>query len=81
MMDRHHTVGTELTEKPDEVLKLTAGKKTACFTCHDLSRPRYDSVRWKAASLYDRLFRAQKRYKTFFLSERNDQGQLCLSCH
>jgi hypothetical protein len=81
MMDRHHTVGTELTEKPDEVLKLTAEKKTACFTCHDLSRPRYDSVRWKAASLYDRLFRAQKRYKTFFLSERNDQGQLCLSCH
>jgi len=80
-MDRHHHVGVELPKVPDEVLKLTADMKLACFTCHDLSHPRYDSVRWKAASLYDRMFRAEKRYKTYFLSERNDQGQLCLSCH
>lgn len=80
-MDRHHTVGSELPKAPDEVLKLTAEKKTACFTCHDLSHPRYDSVRWKAASLFNRLFHPEKRYKTYFLSEQNDQGQLCLSCH
>ena len=81
MMDRHHHVDITLPKRPDEVLKLAAEMKIACFTCHDMSHPRYDSVRWKAASLYDRLFRAQKRYKTYFLSERNDQGQLCLSCH
>jgi hypothetical protein len=81
-MDRHHTVGSELPKAPpDAVLKLASKNRTACFTCHDLSHPRYDGVRWKAASLYDRLFRNEKRYKTYFLSERNEQGQLCLSCH
>jgi hypothetical protein len=81
-MDRHHPVGIELPPAPPEVLlKLTSDNRTACFTCHDLSHPRYDNVRWKAASLFDRLFRPEKRYKTFFLSERNDEGQLCLSCH
>jgi hypothetical protein len=80
-MDRHHTVGSELPKAPDATLILTAENKTACFTCHDLSHPRYDSVRWKAASLFDRLFRPEKHYKTYFLSEQNDRGQLCLSCH
>lgn len=80
-MSRHHHVGIELPRVPDEVLKLTADMKLACFTCHDLSRPRYDSVRWKASSLYDRIFRSEKRYKTYFLSKRNDEGQLCLTCH
>jgi len=80
-MARHHKVGTALAQAPSAVLPLTSGKKTACITCHLLSRPRYDSVRWKAASLYDRMFRAEPRYKTYFLAMRNDQGQLCLSCH
>jgi len=80
-MEQHHPVGTALKRKPAGVYPLTADLKTACFTCHDLSRPRYDSVRWKAASLYDRTFRREASYKTYFLSTRNDQGQLCLACH
>lgn len=80
-MDRHHTVGTELPKVPQDVLHLTSEKKVACATCHDLSQPRYDSVRWKASSLFDRMFRNENRYKTYFLAMRNDQGQLCLSCH
>lgn len=80
-LDRHHRVGIVLPDKPAESLMLTSDMRNACFTCHDLSRPRYDSVRWKAASLYDRLFRPEKRYKTYFLVMRNDEGQLCLSCH
>jgi hypothetical protein len=80
-LDRHHRVGITLPGKPAESLMLTPEMKNACFTCHDLSQPRYDSVRWKAASLYDRMFRSQKRYKTYFLVMRNDEGQLCLSCH
>ena len=80
-MDQHHPVGSVLRRRPAGDYPLTAGSKTACFTCHDLSRPRYDRVRWKAASLYDRMFRHEDTYKTYFLSTRNDQGQLCLACH
>lgn len=80
-MSRHHTVGTVLPKSPNDALHLTADKKLACFTCHDLSRQRYDQVRWKATSLYDRMFRKENRYKTYFLAQQNDQGQLCLECH
>jgi len=80
-MDRHHPVGVLLESVPDAAVLVTADKKNACFTCHDLSRPRYDSVRWKSASLFDRLFREESRYKTYFLAMRNDQGQLCQTCH
>lgn len=79
--ERHHPVGVVLPKAPEEGLPLLAGNKMACATCHDLSKPRFDSVRWKAASLFDRIFREELRYKTFFLSHRNDKGQLCLSCH
>lgn len=78
---RHHPVGVLLPTEPDPALKLTSDKRNACFTCHDLSRPRYDSVRWKSASLFDRLFREEPRYKTYFLLMRNDRGQLCQNCH
>ena len=80
-MAQHHQVGSHLVRTPAAELPLTADRRTACFTCHDLSRPRYDRVRWKAASLFDRTFRNEARYKTYFLAVRNDQGQLCLSCH
>jgi hypothetical protein len=80
-MSRHHKVGLLLLGEPDAPLRLTAEHKNACFTCHDLARPRYDSVRWKAASLFDKMFRQEARYKTYFLVQRNDSGQLCLNCH
>lgn len=80
-MDQHHPVGTVLRKKPGPAFPLTADGRTACATCHVLSRPRTDTVRWKAASLFDRLFRGEPRYKTYYLTERNDQGQLCLACH
>ena len=80
-MERHHTVGTLLEGIPANVLHLSSDKKVACNTCHDMSRTRYDSERWKAASLYDRMFHKETRYKTYFLVMRNDKGQLCLTCH
>lgn len=80
-MERHHTVGTELTQMPETALHLSAGSRIACATCHDMSRARYDSVRWKATSLFSRMFRNEVRYKTYFLTMRNDAGQLCLTCH
>lgn len=78
---RHHAVGVALEGEPEGGLRLTGAGRIACFTCHDLSRSRYDGERWKAASLYERMFRAQPRYKTYFLVQRNDNGQLCLNCH
>lgn len=80
-MDKHHAVGSALPRPPGPDLPLAAGNRTACFTCHELSRPRYDRERWKASSLYDRLFRREDRYPTYFLARRNERGQLCLACH
>lgn len=80
-MDQHHPVGTVLRKKPGPDFPLTADGRMACSTCHLMSRPRTDTVRWKASSLFDRLFHGESRYKTYYLTERNDQGQLCLACH
>ncbi|MEI7841784.1 MAG: hypothetical protein WCI39_02030 [Gallionellaceae bacterium] len=80
-MDRHHPVGTELEHDADDEMPLTAKKEIACVTCHNMSQPRYDTQRWKATSLFDRLFRNEKQHKTYFLSMKNDKGQLCLTCH
>lgn len=80
-MDRHHTVGTVLRKDPGPAYPVTKDRRMTCATCHDLSRQRFDAVRWKASSLYDRLFRGEARYPTYFLAQRNDQGQLCLACH
>lgn len=80
-MDQHHPVGMVLRKKPGPAFPLTADGRMACFTCHLMSRPRTDTVRWKASSLFDRMFRSKPRYKTYYLTLRNDQGQLCLACH
>ncbi len=80
-MSRHHPVGTRLSKMPDEPLLLSSEMKMACFTCHFMTRARYDSERWKSASMFDRVFHKQKRYKTYFLTLHNEQGQLCLYCH
>lgn len=80
-MAKHHPVGTQLTKPIKTRLSLTGDRRTACATCHDLSRPRHDRVRWKADSLFGRLFRKQEKYPTYYLAIRNDRGQLCLACH
>jgi len=79
--EQHHSVGTPLRRKPSDARLITTVDRTSCATCHDLSTPRYDQVRWKAESLFDRVFRSQDHYKTYLLVYRNDQGQLCLACH
>lgn len=80
-MARHHAVGIALEKVPKAHLPLASGRRTACFTCHTLTRPRYDQVRWKAESLFGRLFRRDERQKTYLLVTRNDRGQLCHACH
>lgn len=80
-MARHHAVGAALKQAPKAELPLAPGRRTACFTCHTLAQPRYDQVRWKAESLFGRLFRRGERQKTYLLVTRNDRGQLCRACH
>jgi hypothetical protein len=80
-MERHHLIDRKLPVAPPAALQLTSQGLNGCSTCHDLGQPRFDQVRWKAESLYDRLFRRQPRYRTYFLVFRNDRGQLCKTCH
>jgi hypothetical protein len=80
-MAQHHSVDVPLRKALPAPLPLTKEQRMACFTCHDLSRAREDGIPWKAESLFDRLFRKQRRYKTFFLVQRNERGQLCRICH
>ncbi len=77
----HHGVGQALESGASTSLPLTKDGRTACFTCHDLTRPRWSDVPWKAQSLFDRTFRSAKRYRTYYLVVRNDKGQLCKACH
>ncbi len=77
----HHGVGHALEAGAVTNLPLTNDGRTACFTCHDLTRPRWSDVPWKAQSLFDRTFRSARRHKTYYLVMRNDRGQLCKACH
>lgn len=79
--DQHHSVGLPLRKMPADGRLLTEGDRTGCKTCHDLATQRYDRIRWRSESLFDRVFRSQSRYKTYLLVYRNDRGQLCLACH
>ncbi len=76
----HHTVDRFLTGKVPEAIDLH-NNKIACFTCHDLRQKRYDSVSWKSESLFESLFQSKDVYPTYFLIERNNEGQLCKKCH
>lgn len=80
-MAQHHTIGVALSRPPSSVLSLTSDGRLTCATCHRLSVPRYDQVRWRSESLYGRLFRRQAAYLTYHLVLRNDRGQLCRLCH
>lgn len=80
-MEKHHTIGGKLERTPQPPLRLDARSQLTCCTCHHLGRPRHDRIRWKAESLFDRVFRRQDRHKTYLLVVRNDRGQLCKACH
>ncbi len=76
----HHQVDKFLTGKKPKTLDLH-NNKIACFTCHDLQTKRFDSVSWKSESLFESMFGSKDVYRTYFLIERNKDGQLCKRCH
>jgi hypothetical protein len=78
-MDKHHPVGSEVTEEVR--LPLLTGQKLGCVTCHDVNAPSTDTKSWKSQSLYARLFQGQPVYKTYLLRTNNSSGKLCQTCH
>jgi hypothetical protein len=80
-MENHHAINIKIKEQlPDEFV-LTAKKRVACFTCHNIKSNRLDTSSWKAESLYEKVFKGEKKYKTYFLIKKNNEGQLCKTCH
>lgn len=80
-MAQHHTIGRKLDRPLRRELRLDLKERMTCTTCHHLGRPRFDTVRWRSESLFDRAFRRQDRHKTYLLAIRNERGQLCKACH
>lgn len=80
-ISKHHPVGVRLKNDLPENIRLNSGGKLACITCHDLTVMRYDRVSWKAESLFGSIFQSEKRYKTYYLIIRNNDGDLCKKCH
>lgn len=76
----HHPVDVHVRAKSNG-LPLTIVGRVACFTCHDLNRRRFDSIPWKAESLFDSIFHNEKEYKTYYLTVNNRDGEMCKKCH
>ncbi len=55
-----------------------------CATCHD-PHGRYEANEPHVAETLSKrivsLLTGRKKYRTFYLRQRNDKGQLCLGCH
>ncbi len=77
----HHPVALQLRRPPRDPALLAPEGRLGCTTCHDLGRPRRDSVSWRSQSLFDRTFRRKASHPTYYLALRNDRGQLCRACH
>ena len=80
-MGPHHSVGSTIETRNPAQFALTSKKTLACITCHDLKISRFDSKPWKSESLFGSIFQRGAAYKTFYLVERNNRGQLCRQCH
>ena len=77
----HHKLDVRLGKEPKTTLPLTDNKKITCYTCHDLTKNRFDTAPWRSESLFDRYFNKQESYMTFYLRINNHNGDLCKNCH
>lgn len=77
----HHPVGVRLSRPVPAPLLLTKRDTNTCVTCHDVTRPRFESSAWVSQSLFDRAIHRSNRNPTYYLVMRNDRGQLCRNCH
>jgi hypothetical protein len=77
----HHIINIKIAGKLPEEYKLTDKKRLTCSTCHNLNNVRFDNSSWKAQSLYEKAFAGKSQYKTYYLIKKNNDGQLCKTCH
>lgn len=78
--DPHHSTDTFVRgDTPDHIKLLN--QKLVCFSCHNVKKQRFDNESWKAESMFEQMFRKKDRYPTYFLIEKNNEGQLCRRCH
>ncbi len=76
----HHKVDLLMDGKLPKELRFNSYKVT-CYTCHDLKTKRFDFKSWKSESLYENWFSNKRIHKTYYLSIRNNEGELCKKCH
>jgi hypothetical protein len=77
----HHVINVKMAETHPGELRLTEKKRITCITCHSLDNSRFDNSSWRAESLYEKAFAGKSQYKTYFLIKKNNDGQLCKTCH
>jgi hypothetical protein len=80
-MENHHKIGMKLKNKISPEILLSKDNKVNCFSCHNISLPRFDNVSWSAESLFSNMLSFKSKYKTYYLRKRNNKGQLCKQCH
>jgi len=80
-MAAHHKTGMAITFKTRGSLRLGTGNRLICISCHDLTGPRFSPTPKKAQSLFQRMFKSQAKYKSYYLVVDNRNGQLCRMCH
>lgn len=80
-MNKHHPVGTDVTETDKVSLPLLGKNRVGCISCHDSTTPAIDSRSWKSQSLFSTVFQSQRTYKTYYLRINNTSGKLCKACH
>ncbi len=79
---RHHPVDSVITKiLPDKLQRLDSKKKLVCITCHDLNIKRMAEKSYRSESLFESLTGRKSEYKTYYLVIRNNNGQLCKTCH
>ncbi|MCP4130608.1 MAG: hypothetical protein GY754_06465 [bacterium] len=84
-IENHHPIGdrvkSSIQAKIRKRIPLNSRKRVTCYSCHNLHINRYAATPWKAESLFDSVFKSKDRYKTYYLTVRNNEGQLCKKCH
>jgi hypothetical protein len=80
MASKHHPSGVRMRKAPESI-DLTSTQRIACISCHNLAEKRFDSSPWRSQSLYDSLFASGKQHHTYYLKEKNVNGELCEKCH
>jgi len=80
-LDNHHTIEKKIKGPLPKSLHFKDKNRITCRTCHNINTKRFASTSWKSESLFENLFKDKKIHKTYYLTEKNTNGELCKKCH